>query len=692
MKPHARWIAVLLAILSLSACFIWKYRPVSVDLAVVKTRWIGMTTPGSQGCPVPSRESGWTGGPLFSMEGLDKDLEASAHQAGLDQFCVYDYKGSASNLELPREVSAGLRKAVNDKVGMTSSSVPTPDRLATMIWAPFYERFSYSVQIPKTLPGNTGSPRIRLAVLDTQPDGVGVPGTPGNSKHGYTLLHMAGDMACKPSAPCGVGIASRLVMPVVSFDTAQGKEEIDPNGGFRGTFADLTKGLWEEIKQRPRPGHLVLNLSLGWDGEKIGGWEKDPAKMTPEVQAVYRVLEVAASRNILVIAAAGNELSGPNPTERPLLPAGWESRARSGKNEPFVYAVSGIDGRGHPLVSTRTYGEASRVAYADHVVVPDPSDPMGHTATLTGTSVAAAVVSTTAALVWSYHPGLKPAEVMDLLARSGDDLHRKADFAFPAGSAPRPVRRISLCQALKEVCTQVGASCQGPVVCKPSPPSASLESELCSFQPQERMSGMSGESLVASLSTQDLPNLLDQPWVGPQPGVDPCPNCAVTGPPDRARMVLPAGTEGVALAAFRLGVRLKSQHGEPGYHLRIEIPSDWAAGDLLGATLEVFDFDSHGRKRLHTGCSLSTSFGSGSTLEVTNPCFGGGGDTQARLSFVLAPPPGSPSKAPSLVVDSPLFVEDSRRSAGSDLDKYSPAVQNRRHTPPERREGQRPGE
>lgn len=655
MKPHARWIAVLLAILSLSACYLGIRiflplprplpGPVPVnparEAAAVKTRWIGMTTPEGRSCPVPKPESRWTGGPLFSLQGVETDLEATAHQAGLDRFCSYDYHGSAPNPELPPEVSARLVNAVHDEVGMASMAGPDP--LATMTRDPFYQRFSYHVQAPEGLPAAAGSP-VRLAVLDTQPDGEGVPHITGSSDHGYTLLHMAGDLACMPGAPCAVRIVSRLAMPVVKFDAVQGKEIIDPaKGGFRGTFADLSKALWNEIKQRRGPDHLVLSLSLGWDGEKLGGWEQSPAAMTPDVQAVYRVLEVAANRSILVIAAAGNELSGFQATEKPLLPAGWESRARPGKDTPLVYAVSGTDGRGHPLVSTRTHGEAARVAYADHAVVPDFYNPKQHTATLTGTSVAAAVVSTVAARVWSEHPGLTPAAVMDLLAQSGDDLGRKPDFAFPSGPVSASVHRISLCKALNQPCTLV------------APPP--LEPELSAFQPQQTLGALGGTSASLALTTQKLHNLLDQPWVGPQPGVDPCPNCAVTGPPDTAKLALPTGTGDVALAAFRSGANVTAPLSAAA-NLRIEIPSAWAAGTLRGATLEVFDIDSQGRKQPRTGCSLATSFIQGSTLEVSNPCLGAvSADTQARLSFVLAPPPGSPPGTAALIVDSPLFVE-----------------------------------
>jgi len=646
MKPHARWIAVLLAILSLSVCYlvIRYFLPVPVrvyparEAAAVKTRWIGMTPPESRVCPVPSPKSSWTGGPLFSMQGVEKKLEAAAHQAGLDQFCVYDYHGTASDPELPHAISARLVNATHDEVGMASMAGPDP--LAMMIWEPFYQRFSYQVQALGSLPV-AGSP-VRLALLDTQPDGEGVPSTQGRSDHGYALLHMAGGMACKLGVPCPVEIASRLALPLETFDAVHGKETANKEqGGFRGTFAELSQALWNEIKLQLRPERLVLNLSLGWDGEKLGGWEQDPAAMTPDVQAVYRALDVAAGQDVLVIAAAGNELSGFQATEKPLLPAGWASRVRPGNNVPLVYAVSGVDGRGHPLVSTRTHGEASLVAYADHAVAPDFYGRKQHTATLTGTSVAAAVASTAAALVWSEHPGWQPAAVIARLAQTGDDLGRVPDFPSHAAT----VHRISLCKALNQPCTLE------------APPS--LEPKLSDFQPQQTLGTFGGTGTIASLAlnTPKLRNLLDQPWVGPQPGVDPCPNCAVTGPPDSAKLALPAGTGDVVLAAFRPGASLAASPSAAA-NLRIEIPCAWAAGTLQGATLEVFDIDSQGRKQPRTGCSLATSFIQGSTLEVSNSCLGEvSADTQARLSFVLAPPPGSPPGTDSLIVDSPLFVE-----------------------------------
>jgi hypothetical protein len=651
MNRHVRWIAVLTILSLMSACLMMR-RSVFVSrenefrrAAAVRTRWIGLAQTGS--CPAAAPASGWSERPLFPMKGLARGLQKSARDAGLDRFCVYEYHGAAVRPELPREIARQLRPGAEpDRVAMASSAISS---LEEITWVPFFQRFADGVQILKTLPATSAPGDVRLAVLDSQPYGENVPGKPGRSEHGYALTHIAGRLACpQGEGSCAVQIAPRLALPVVKFDAVQGREETDEtNGGFHGTYAALTKALWDEITSPKRPSHLVLNLSLGWDGEKFGGWENDPAKMTPDVQAVYKLLEFAAGQKVLVIAAAGNELSGPSPTGRPLLPAGWESRLRPGTREPLVYAVSGVDGQDHPLVNTRAQGEAPRVAYADHVVVPDFYAPDRPTATLTGTSVAAAVVSTTAALVWSQHPGMTPVEVMQQLDQSAAPLGRRPDFASASDPLAESVRRISVCRALS------------PAPCEPSPfPPPPLEEALSPFQAEKTMSGTSLLMAFAN-DTKKHPNLLDQPWVGPQPGADPCPSCAVTGPPDRlsAALRLPAslgGTAAVAQAAFKSSVGSATLTAEPDYKLRVEIPSTWAAGKLQDATLEIFAFNSRGRKKLLTGYSLATPLTPGATLER-----GVKADTpiQARLVFTLAPPKGAPPEMGPMSVDSPLFVE-----------------------------------
>ncbi len=661
MSRYGYWIASL-AVLWLSACSTLP-RPVGPDdtprreAAVNKSR-IGVTTFWRRGCPDPDQASGWTVEPLFPPGQLDQDLQASLRKADLDRFCVYTYTGTDPNPTFPSEIEARLRSVEPDRVAFAGSAVPS---LETMTSDPFYRRFLKQVQVP-ILP-IAGTSQVRLAFLDTQPNtgtdtstcrppGSPPPETSVIPLHGYTLINIAEHLT-GGNDDSSVQIFSRLALPVERFDHAEKEPEIDETcGGVRGTFKDLADAIVNEIdawKQQPeasRPPHLVLNLSLGWDGEKLGGWQQEFKDMSPDVQLVYRALQSAADQGVLVIAAAGNERPGVGATENPLLPAGWETLPKEAK--PLVYAVSGVDGKGHPLVNTRARGEAPRVAYADHVVVPDLDNPTQPTATLTGTSVATAVVSTTAAAVWSHRPGLEPAEVMRILSKSGDLLPRKPDFYAPTKDpSPEPVRRISLCQALYQACAPTDAKCPTPICAQPPviPPL-----DLTAFTPERTTGDL---PFVNSLLIPTHPNLLDQPWVLPQPGANPCPNCTVTRNPDGA-LVLNPQIAAVTDASSFLQTQVSSGSS---YKVRIEVPSVWAAGKLQEATLKVTGFDPDtGRKVPMEVCPIETNKANalvtGNTLEAT--CSGDPGQPfQATLSFTVV----IPDTGESLWVESPLFVE-----------------------------------
>lgn len=673
MRRHEPWILTC-TVLWLSACSSTLPRPVVLDndnalvrrQAEVRTRWIGVTKFWTRTCPAP-RTSDWAVRPLIPLNKLEPALARSVRKAKLNRFCVYEYKGSApvsTRLTLPRGISARLRSVEPDRIALSGMSP-----LQTTTSPPFSQLFFNQVQRLTNLQV-AGTSRVRLAFLDTQPTGEGipqppVPNAPVRSRHGYTLEHiaghLAGTLACKDAnTPCAIQMASRLALPVVSFDPETQALVTDTTfGGYRGTFADLNKAIldeingWLAIPAQDRPPHLVLNLSIGWDGEKLGGWDEDLKNLTPGPWIVYGTLKAAADQGILVIAAAGNERSGPTPTGHPLLPAGWEKPVRRlggawvWKNDlgaPFIYAASGVDGWGHPLVNTRKYGEAPRVAYADHVVVPDLNDLSNpttqYTATLTGTSVAAAVVSTAAAVIWSYRPELTPAGVMSLLDNSGVLLTRKHDFSVSA-DATHDVRRITLCRAVAQARNTSFDTC-GAVS-----PSAL---DLSDFEADTVALNMNP---TVSPSTQH-PDLLDDSWIGPLPGSNPCPNCVIDppapAPPPPTEIAL------VTNASLRSDQDADLIGTDNTSQVLIEIPDDWAAGSLQQATLELFCFNSSGRRERLASYSIlnAPSLVSGDQWKV--PFDQPSVPFQAALSFVLAPPADAPPGTLPLSIVSPLFV------------------------------------
>jgi hypothetical protein len=131
----------------------------------------------------------------------------------------------------------------------------------------------------------------------------------------------------------------------------------------------------------------------------------------------------------------------------------------------------------------------------------------------TGTSVATAVVSSVAAIVWDTVPKHSPAQIMELLERSGDDLtaldpnvHTNFFFGastFAAGTPP-PVRRISLCPALRAACAALGGQPGCPL--KP-------ETTCTAWEPATFFA-----SIPPRLRTCDS-------WVHTQPPDAPCPIC-----------------------------------------------------------------------------------------------------------------------------------------------------------------------
>jgi hypothetical protein len=164
------------------------------------------------------------------------------------------------------------------------------------------------------------------------------------------------------------------------------------------------------------------------------------------------------------------------------------------------------------LANARENGMPRRAAYGASGVVP-ALIPGHSTQMYTGTSVATAVVSSIAAIVWDTLPGRNPAEIMSLIERSGDDLtardfNVRTNFFFGAsnlfrGEPPPPVRRISLCPALKAACAELGT--------EPG----------CPLQPETKCRTWEPATFAAA------PARLRQchPWVHTQPPEDPCPVC-----------------------------------------------------------------------------------------------------------------------------------------------------------------------
>jgi len=547
-KNLAFWITAWPAI-AMSACAtLQPPRPPRLETAkaCADWRWIGISRPGVP-CPdIP----GWTMRPLFPQVGPaaprseescaarepeQGDLRAAKESEKvpgpdvireLSRFCVYEAADRWPGRPLaPPARSAELVRLDQDCAALATSGTADPGAKRE---ESSYHDFMAESGLPAQ-PFKIVNPHgVRLAFLDTQPTSEELPKWQGRSPHGFALAYIGRRLVCEgeQGESCAARITTRLALPIIDFNPKSLKltRRDLRRGGYLGMQSDLAEAIrsevdawWTERRLGGSERHLVLNLSLAWDGRLFGGLGEDQiAEIQAGTQAVYRVLQYAAGFDALVLAAAGNAQVEPCVSYGPLLPAAWE--AGSVREEicrehgrPLLYAVGGLQAGDSALGNARPGGMPRRAAYAENAVVRCPL-PSGYTATLTGTSVGTAVVSSIAAVVWSAFPEKSAAEVMEILDRSGEQLSMPADFWFGASAnpaAPRPhVHKLSLCAALEQACAQAGPDCR-------------LRLQLrCDPMPQRASSAVPRPADPSAWPRESC-----QPWLYPQPESLPCPGC-----------------------------------------------------------------------------------------------------------------------------------------------------------------------
>ena len=512
-------------------------------------RWIGISRPGIQ-CPeIP----GWKVRPLFPQlapAGCDRETENKCDyckeiESGnvpdprliqeLNRFCVYEPehpKNLFKKPKLPPGTSGDLVRLDQDCAAFYIADTELKEEdLERENLESDYENFPVEVGQPGASLQNGHAPHVRLAFLDTQPTNENFPEEAGRSPHGYTLANIARNLVCRSEPPfrCAAKITNQLALPVIKIDPKSPKlTEVDLTcGGYLGRQSDVAEAIRKEVdawqgdrKSANWPKHLVLNLSLAWDGRLFGGFgEEWINEMQAGSQAVYRALQYAASFDVLVLAAAGNQQTEPCDSTGPLYPAAWEAEVPKeqgcpikSREKPLLYAVGGLDSDGQRLPNARPGGMPRRAAYGEAAVVTGVN-PRTLATTYTGhlysgSSVSTAVVSSIAAVVWDAFPQLDSRAVMKILDEGGDELPFEADFEFvdpaaPISSERHKVHRLSLCKAIEDACRSLGRC--------PTPPPCPI------WRPQPSSSNWDRKRIWSQGFCQ--------PWGYGQPPVPPCPNC-----------------------------------------------------------------------------------------------------------------------------------------------------------------------
>jgi hypothetical protein len=195
------------------------------------------------------------------------------------------------------------------------------------------------------------------------------------------------------------------------------------------------------------------------------------------------------------------------------------------KQRPLVYAVAAVDDQDRPLMTTRLGNAPRLVATGIAAVTSDARGPH-NTLVLSGSSIAAAVVSGVAAAVWESDGALSGPEVMNLIYGSGVDLGL-GSINPPTALCLNPPcdrqHRVSLCAALTNVNALVGLP--PPAACPVIPAGAGAPP-----------AGPPGQPSVSWIPTpcagcaSGTPPPPEQPWVWPQPSGAACPSCLFLHP------------------------------------------------------------------------------------------------------------------------------------------------------------------
>jgi subtilisin family serine protease len=181
------------------------------------------------------------------------------------------------------------------------------------------------------------------------------------------------------------------ILAIRAFGTAQ--------NGAEGTSYVVLKALDRAVAQ----GARIINMSFAGP--------KDPL--------IERGIAAAASRDIVMVAAAGNA----GPKSPPLYPAA----------NPNVIGVSATDNQDALFAASNRGDYVAVAAPGVDVFLPVPD---GKYQMLSGTSFSAAYVSGVVALILERNPALKPAEVRAIVMKTARDLGPPGrDDLFGAGEA-----------------------------------------------------------------------------------------------------------------------------------------------------------------------------------------------------------------------------------------------------------------
>ncbi len=463
--------------------------------------------------------------------GCQPSVGAWALTALLDgRFCRYEWTGATapSNDDLPYSAecdAGGVEQAcwgygygfmaALHKDGYAATPEPYMADHLSVLFLRQAERIT--ALVPE--PGGVALPaRVRVAVVDSMPDGPHLDASgqtpPAETSqqpeaHGHAVGWIVHTLACESNGWLEGSLADHPCLADVTYNKALHEGVVEKHGrpdqladAIERAVADWTADVADPTVEVAGHG-MVINLSLGW--------HPDYSDFVSE-EIVRTAIERAVCRGALVIAAAGNSPGGQDEGSGPFYPARFAAEGQPeqaacvaigvpvgeqklGNGGDLVTAIAGTTLADEALQTTMPDGTPFISAPALHAVVPTlpapPPDNTGlatgpheaFTASLSGTSAAAAVASAVAAVVWAYRDDLTPRNLVSLMSEASAPTDATPSFCqgtiggcclsqLDGQCLDDSVRRLSVCRVLKNALAGMcdpGCVSLNPADCEPCP-------------------------------------------------------------------------------------------------------------------------------------------------------------------------------------------------------------------------------
>jgi subtilisin family serine protease len=178
-------------------------------------------------------------------------------------------------------------------------------------------------------------------------------------------------------------------------------------------------------------GAKVINMSFG-------------KKVSPQKKMVDEAIKYAASKNVLLVLAAGNEAMDLDSVT--MYPTPFLSDGSRAANLIMVGASSDHSIKGGLIADFTNYGRKNVDVMAPGVKIYSTVPTGNNYSFLQGTSMAAPIVSGLGALIFSYFPNLSAVDVKEIIEHSVDTTYSNEEFSRPGDD---PKKKMTISEACK---------------------------------------------------------------------------------------------------------------------------------------------------------------------------------------------------------------------------------------------------